>query len=64
LFPSYLIWRFSVLKRLPVLTTPGVMSIVGAGNEPVPINDYEILALQRLVELSLRVEPCKYSSIG
>jgi transcription antitermination factor NusG len=64
LFPSYLFCRFPVLKRLPVLTTPGVMGIVGAGNEPVPVNDEEIAALQRIVKLNLRADPCKYYSVG
>jgi transcription antitermination factor NusG len=43
LFASYLFCRFDVRGRLlPILTTPGVISIVGAGKTPVPVSDVEI----------------------
>src|ERR1039457_3802277 len=31
LFPGYLVCRFDVVDRLSILTTPGVISVVGAG---------------------------------
>jgi transcription antitermination factor NusG len=38
LFPGYLFCRFDVSDRLmPILTTPGVIGIVGAGKTPVPV---------------------------
>src|ERR1035438_9824987 len=39
LFPGYLFCRFDVRDRLPILTTPGVISVVGAGKTPVPVDD-------------------------
>src|ERR1700684_772011 len=43
LFPGYLFCRFDVQDRLlPILTTPGVISILGFGRTPVPIADEEI----------------------
>src|ERR1035437_3207123 len=40
LFPGYLFCRFDVTGRLlPILTTPGLVSIVGAGRTPVPVPD-------------------------
>src|SRR5215469_5369890 len=35
LFPGYLFCRLDARFRLPVLTTPSVISIVGAGKEPI-----------------------------
>jgi transcriptional antiterminator NusG len=46
LFPGYLFCRFHISHRLPVITTPGVVQIVGAGASPIPINDVEIASLQ------------------
>src|SRR5271165_6221363 len=37
LFPGYVFCQFDVHKRLPVLVTPGVLSVVGRGRIPVPI---------------------------
>ena len=43
LFPGYLFCRFDVHGRLlPILTTPGVISIIGAGKTPIPVSDDEI----------------------
>ncbi len=39
LFPGYVFCRFPVQRRLPILTTPGVVSILGFGVEPSPIPD-------------------------
>ena len=36
LFPGYLFCRFNVCDRLPVLITPGVISVVGTGRMPIP----------------------------
>jgi transcription antitermination factor NusG len=47
LFPGYLFCRFDVNDRLmPILTTPGVISILGAGKTPLPIDDDEIEAIK------------------
>src|SRR5580700_6204160 len=49
LFPGYLFCRFDAQFRLPILTTPGVISIVGTGRIPVAIPDLEIDAIQTVV---------------
>src|ERR1035437_10166011 len=47
LFPGYLFCRFDVSDRLlPILSTPGVICIVGAGKTPIPIDDEEIEAVR------------------
>lgn len=57
LFPSYVFCRFSLSQRtLPILTTPGVIRIVGMGATPTPLDDSEISAVQKAVAYG-RVQP-------
>jgi len=46
MFPGYLFCRFDVLHRLPVITTPGIVRVVGAGGSPIPVRDAEVTSLQ------------------
>lgn len=64
LFPGYLFCRFNVCDRLPVLITPGVISVVGVGRIPVPVEESEIEAIQRMVSTGMRVERCPYLEVG
>jgi transcription antitermination factor NusG len=64
LFPGYLFCRFSVNSRLPVLVTPGVVTIVGRGKVPVPIEDREIESIQAAMGSGIRMEPWPYLEIG
>ena len=45
LFPGYLFCRFNVEKRLPILTVPGVIKIVGT-SFPTPVDEHEIRAIE------------------
>jgi transcription antitermination factor NusG len=49
LFPSYVFCRFDQEKRLPILSTPGVFSIVEFGGVPASLDEEQIAALQRVV---------------
>jgi transcription antitermination factor NusG len=64
LFPGYVFCRFDPARRLPILTTPGVVLIVGNGRVPVPVEDAEIEALRAVVASNLRVEPWPYLRVG
>jgi len=64
LFPGYLFCRFNVCDRLPVLITPGVISVVGTGRVPIPVEESEIEAIQRMVATGMHVEPCPYLEVG
>jgi transcription antitermination factor NusG len=64
LFPGYVFCRFDPKVRLPILTTPGVVSVVGFGNEPAPIDDLEIQAVQAVLRAGLHAEPCSYLREG
>ena len=64
LFPGYVFCRFDVHNRLPVLITPGVISVVGRGKTPVAVDDREILSIQSAVGSGIRMEPWPYVEIG
>jgi transcriptional antiterminator RfaH len=61
LFPGYIFCRFSSRITAPVLTTPGVIRIVGI-NAAIP--DAEIKAIQAIVSLRIPAAPCSYLKIG
>lgn len=63
-FPGYLFCRFDPLYRLPVITTPGVRSIVGLGRVPEPIPDVEIDAIQTMLQSGSGAEPWPYVQDG
>lgn len=65
LFPGYVFCRFdSSGTRMPLLTTPNVIRLVGIGKEPEPIPDSEIEALKRIAESDALVEPCDFIPVG
>src|SRR5215510_15621908 len=64
LFPGYLFCRFDVLRRLPILTTPGVIQVVGIGKKIVPVDDAEITAIQSIITSQLAAEPWPYLCVG
>ena len=49
LFPGYLFCRLNLEERMPLLTTPGFLYIVGVGKNPEPVDESEILAIQSVV---------------
>jgi transcription antitermination factor NusG len=65
LFPGYLFCRFDVNDRLmPILTTPGVISIVGAGKSPIAISNQEIAAVQAIIRSGLPTQPWPGLTVG
>ena len=65
LFPGYLFCRLDLSTRLlPVLTTPGVVRIVGLGRTPVPVPESEISAIQAIVNSGLAAEPWPIPQVG
>jgi transcription antitermination factor NusG len=63
LFPTYVFVRLARNARVTVLSTPGVLSIVGSSREPWPLPDREIEAL-RLGMQAHKVEPHPFIRIG
>jgi transcription antitermination factor NusG len=65
LFPGYLFCRFDPNDRLvPVLTTPGVIGILGAGKVPIPVAEEEIGAVWSIVRSGLAAHPCPFLRVG
>jgi transcription antitermination factor NusG len=64
LFPQYVFCRTTINTSGRIVTTPGVIRLVGVGNMPVPIEDHEIEALQLIVNTRLRAEPWPFLQIG
>ena len=64
LFPGYMFCRLDILRRLPILTTPGVVRIVSLGGVPQPVDEAEVMAIQVLVGSSLPTHPWPFLEIG
>jgi transcription antitermination factor NusG len=60
LFPGYVFCRFNPLTRLPILTTPGVIQLVGSGRTAIPIDDREIISLQTALNIQVSTEPLPF----
>jgi transcription antitermination factor NusG len=64
LFPRYLFCRFSFDQRIPVLSTPGVLRIIGFGPTPCHIPDSEIEAIRTAVRSGVPLLNCDYLAAG
>ena len=64
IFPGYLFCQFDPSVRLPILTTPGVLNVVGCGRTLIPIPESEMEAMRRLAGSSMQAEPCPYLEVG
>ncbi len=64
LFKGYVFCRFDNLQRLPVVSTPGVISVVSYGLEPAPIDEKEIEAVQMILRSGLASEPYPFLKEG
>ena len=64
LFPGYVFCRFDPHQRLPILTTPGVLSVIGVAKTPAPIDESEITAVQKLVLSGQATRPWPFLSVG
>jgi len=63
-FPGYLFCSFNPRWRMPVLTTPGVLKIVGYAGNPEPIDDAELQAIKTIAASPLGYGPCPYLEAG
>lgn len=64
LFPGYLFSSFDIQNRLPVLTVPGVVHIVGFGNQPAPVDQDELESVRILVKSAMELNPNETYSLG
>jgi transcriptional antiterminator NusG len=63
LFPSYLFVRVPRRRRVEVLSTPGVVSLVGSPSEPWPLSDFEIETLRTGLD-HRNAQPHPYLLVG
>jgi transcription antitermination factor NusG len=64
LFPCYLFLRGGLDRKLQVVSTPGVHTILYRGDKAAIIPDHEIEAIQRAVSGPNRVEPFPFLKCG
>lgn len=64
LFPGYLFCRFDQGDRLPILVTPGVVSVVGLGKTPAPIPEAEIQSVKGIIRSGLPATPWPFVRVG
>jgi transcription antitermination factor NusG len=64
LFPGYVFFSGQVERRVEVLSTPGVFSIVSFGKHAAEINKEEIDAIRRACENRLAVYPHPFPTVG
>ena len=64
LFPGYLFCRFDPRDRLPILTVPGVIQILGAGKTLSPVRDAEVDAIEVIVHSGFPKRPWPFLQVG
>jgi transcription antitermination factor NusG len=64
LFPGYVCCRFDPQIRRPILTTPGVLHVVGAGSVPVPLSHVEVNSLKTAIKAGIPCQPFPFLTAG
>jgi len=64
LFPGYMFCRVNIEDRMPILTAPGVIRIVGYNRVPVSVDEAEIQSLQTLATSDLPHQPWPFLRLG
>jgi transcriptional antiterminator NusG len=64
LFSGYVFARLDPLAKAPIVSTPGVIRLVGNGRHAVPLEDNEINALQRISRAGICATPWPFVRVG
>ena len=64
LFPGYVFCRININDRMPALTVPGVVGLVGIGKKPVSIPETEVEWIRTMVRSGLAVSPWPFLKEG
>jgi transcription antitermination factor NusG len=66
LFPGYVFCHFDPNARseTPVITTPGVLKILGFSNKPTPLDSVEMESVRLATQGMASPRPCAYVSAG
>jgi len=57
LFAGYVFSRFDIQHRLPILMTPNVYGVVGAGKRPIAVADSDLDAIRTALQNGMVLEP-------
>ena len=63
-FAGYLFCRLNLDARLPLLTTPGFLYLVGVGKNPEPVDEAEIEGIQAVLRSGLTITPWPNLVVG
>jgi transcription antitermination factor NusG len=64
LFPGYAFCRFDATKRLPILTTPGVVSIISSSRGPIEVDPRELASVRSMVLSGVLLGPWPFLREG
>jgi transcription antitermination factor NusG len=64
LFSGYIFGYFALQEKLHVLTTVGVVRLIGINGSPVPVPEEQIEAVRTMTEQRLRYDPHPYLREG
>ena len=64
LFSGYLFSRFDKRDPYRVLNSPGVVHVVSAGKEPIPVDPAEIQSIRAICSCGIAAEPWPFLSAG
>lgn len=64
LFPGYVFCRLNLNDRMPVLTVPGVVGLVGIGKQPISIAETEVERVRTMVRSGIAVSPWPFLKEG
>src|SRR5579884_2394274 len=64
LFPGYLFCRFDARDPYRVLSSPGVVHVVSAGKNALPLDEREVAAIRAVCRSGLRTQPWPFLQVG
>jgi transcription antitermination factor NusG len=64
LFPGYLFCRYVTHISYRIVQAPGVIRLVGESHAPLPVDEDEITAIQRVVRSGIYNEPWRFAEPG
>ncbi len=64
MFPGYVFIRGGLERQLQILTTPGVLHIVGWGGRPAIVPEAQLDAVRRIIDSRVMVETLPYLKCG
>ena len=64
LFPVYVFCRIPLEERNLVVSTEGVVGLVGIGRQPAPVSDGEIETIRTVLQSGAPAQPCPFLTVG